>query len=108
MYQSTKSYLNNFCETLAVEVNSKGVDVQSLCPGFVKTEIFKNPNFDRFGYETLSGPMWTEIDVVIDDSLRALGRRRVVFVPGARMRLLIWIASLPVIRGIVRAYVNNL
>jgi short-subunit dehydrogenase len=82
MYSSTKAFLNAFSTNLSNELLGTGVKIQALCPGFTYTEFHdaeKIKNFDRAAIPAFA---WTTSEQVVDASLKALDRNRVVVVPG--------------------------
>lgn len=80
-YNATKAWQRFYSESLALELEGKGVYVQVLCPGYTHTEFHQ-----RGGMHKKSVPTWwwMNADRVVKESLDALERRRpVVVVPGA-------------------------
>jgi uncharacterized protein len=84
MYGSTKAFQVAFSENLAYELAPTGIRVQALCPGFTYTEFHDVIHMDR---STIPKFMWMQAPPVVRTSLRALGRRKVVCVPGWRNKL---------------------
>jgi uncharacterized protein len=81
-YAGTKAFVLTFTES--EELHGTGVKVQALCPGLTRTEFQ-----DVASYEATSAPgfMWQTADEVVDTSLAALDRGRVVVIPGVHNRL---------------------
>ena len=81
-YSGTKAYLNVFSQNLAGQVAKYDVKVQALCPGFTTTEFHaamrvgdgERPPYPRW--------LWLSADEVVEMSLAALPRGRVIVVPG--------------------------
>ncbi len=94
LYCGTKAYLVNFTETLHLELQEMGVIVQVLCPGFVHTGFH-----DAMGINDMSGWTkypWMDPSDVVNESLEALKKGKVVFIPGAKTRrFLLRIRALP-------------
>lgn len=84
-YGATKAFLNSFTEALHEELRGSGVRVQALCPGLTHTEIFERADVDTDGLPSF---LWMESDQVVRESLAALERGDVVFVPGLANRTL--------------------
>jgi short-subunit dehydrogenase len=79
-YSATKAWQRVFIESLALEVEGKGVYVQALCPGFTRTEFHARGAMDM---KHVPGWWWMSADSVVAASLRALHNRRPnVVVPG--------------------------
>jgi hypothetical protein len=78
-YGATKAYVNSFTEALAEEVRGTGVRVQTLCPGFTRTEFQERAGIDASRLPALA---WMEPREVVAASLDGLRRGTVVVVPG--------------------------
>ncbi len=87
-YSSTKAYLNVFSEALQAELRGTGVKVQALCPGFTHTGFHDTPEHRGFHRSGIPDALWMSAEEVAAQSLNALGRRQVIFVPGFKNRLL--------------------
>ncbi len=87
-YGSTKAWMNAFTTALDLDLRSAGsaVKVQALCPGFTHSEFH-----DVIGIDRAKIPRWLWLDAgfVVDESLRALDRGKVVVVPSWRYKLLV-------------------
>jgi short-subunit dehydrogenase len=84
VYSGTKAFLVMFSENLQYELRGTGVRVQALCPGMTHTEFHDAIGMDK---SVVPGFMWMSARDVVRVSLRALGRRKVVCIPGWRNRL---------------------
>lgn len=80
-YCSTKAWMNNFTEGLAIELRSanSAVKVQALCPGFTITEFHDTLGVDRGGIPSW---LWMKASDIVDASLRGLDKGKVIVVPG--------------------------
>ena len=87
-YSSTKAYLNVFSEALHAELRGTGVKVQALCPGFTHTGFHDTPEHKGFHRSGIPKALWMSAEDVAAQSLNALGRRQVIFVPSFKNRLL--------------------
>ncbi len=85
-YCSTKAWMNSFTEGLDVELQSvrSPVQVQALCPGFTVTEFHDTLGIDR---RDIPGFLWMTADEVVETSLRSLGRRKVIVIPGWKYKV---------------------
>ncbi len=96
IYAATKAFLTTFSESLAAESRSKGVRVQALCPGFVRTEFHKDPQHaaTRSGIPSW---LWLRAEDVVRDSLAALDREEVVCIPDVRYKFVVLVARLGIV-----------
>ncbi|MGA2363298.1 MAG: SDR family oxidoreductase [Candidatus Aminicenantales bacterium] len=108
VYSATKAFLVSFSENLQYELAGTGVRLQALCPGMTHTEFHEVIRMDK---SRIPGFMWMSAGDVVRISLRALGRRKVVCIPGLKNRLIAvpmrcapmsaflrWVAGLPYFR----------
>jgi short-subunit dehydrogenase len=85
VYCATKAYLTTFSQALFRELRGTGVYVQALCPGFVRTEFFDQPAYQkRFIKNKLPNWMWTPVDQVVEESFLAIKRNQPICVPPLR------------------------
>ncbi len=87
-YGATKAYLLNFTESLHVALMGTGIRVQALAPGFTVTEFHSRLGADFTKYQK----KWMRPEELVDISLKALEKGRVVCIPGVKRRLLVKIA----------------
>jgi len=92
-YGATKAWIATFTEGLWLELKSIGsaVRVQALCPGFTYTEFHDTLMIDR--KKIAPSSMWLAPELVVDESLKALGSGKLFVVPGWRYRALVGIIS---------------
>ncbi|NLV32501.1 MAG: SDR family oxidoreductase [Acidobacteria bacterium] len=85
-YGATKAWVTRFTEGLHLELRSAGspVRVQALCPGFTRSEFHAAAGMAA---GAIPRPLWMTAEEVVDVSLRALARNRVVVIPGWKYRL---------------------
>lgn len=92
-YVSTKSWMAVFTEGLYLELKSidSAVKVQALCPGFTYSEFHDRLQVER---SSMAGPsLWLRAEDVVDASLRALPRGKLLVVPGWRYKLIVGLLS---------------
>ena len=87
MYNATKSFLNLFSESLQMELKNTKIKIQSLCPGFTYTEFHDRDDFKNFNRNLLPRFLWMEAEDVVDESLKALKSKKVIFIPGFKNRV---------------------
>jgi uncharacterized protein len=101
-YSTTKGWITSFTEALALDLRSVGsqVKVQALCPGFTYTEFHDVLGVDR--KRVAGAKYWMKASEVVDASLAALAKGKLVVVPGWRYKLLVGVlGNLP--RGLRQA-----
>ena len=84
-YCATKAWMNAFTTALDLELRSvaSAVKVQALCPGFTYSEFHDTMGADR---NRIPRSLWLSSDYVVDESLRALDRDKVVVIPAWRYK----------------------
>ena len=88
-YTATKAWQRVFTESLALEIQGKGVYVQALCPGYTHTEFHERGGMDKNGVPAW---WWMNAEDVVATSLRAVRRRRpVVVVPGVGYKVAVFV-----------------
>jgi short-subunit dehydrogenase len=91
-YAAVKGYLLRFTQGLRLELRGTAVRVQALCPGFTHTEF--HDKMEKLK-TSMPGFLWMSAEDVVRISLRALGRRRAVCVPGRINRFLVLLMRCP-------------
>ncbi|MGC2028385.1 MAG: SDR family NAD(P)-dependent oxidoreductase, partial [Steroidobacteraceae bacterium] len=88
-YGATKRWMTVFTEGIYLELKGIGsaVRVQALCPGFTYTEFHQTLGLERTSVAPPS--LWLQPDFVVDESLKALRRGKLVVVPGWRYKAII-------------------
>ena len=82
VYSASKAFLNCFSQGLQRELAGTGIQVQVLCPGMVRTEIFEPMEKQGFDAATYPQEMWMESTDVVAASLAALGSQQLFVIPG--------------------------
>ncbi len=90
VYGGTKAFLNNFSEALQQEVESCGVKIQCLCPGYTHTGFQHTAHFADFDPSSIPDEYWMTAPEVVERSLGALHRddSPVIFIAGEVNRAL--------------------
>jgi len=101
VYGASKHFLNRFSQTLALELRGSGVVVQALAPGYTFTEFHNRDEFAAYPLHRIPDFLWASADEVVRQSLAALGKGPVVFIPGLANRILALGASLPLAGPVV-------
>ena len=93
MYAASKAYLIKFSQSLALENERHGVQVQALCPGFTYSE-FHDVTGARKLVSKMPSYMWMGADEVVRQSLAAIERGGpVVLVTGRINRFFKWLGK---------------
>lgn len=95
-YGATKAYVASFSESLHAELQSKGVHVTALCPGFTRTDESEEPNL-----------LWLRREDVARAGLEAVSAGRAFCVPGAQYKVVLPALKLAP-RSLLRAAVNRM
>ena len=87
IYSASKDYLKSFSRAYAKEVRERGVTVTAVCPAGVATDLYGLPrDWQRFGCRI--GVLITA-EKCARQALRAMYRRKKVFVPASWFRIFV-------------------
>ena len=86
VYGATKAFLNHFSEALQGELEGSGIRVQSLCPGYTRSDFHDRDTMGGFSKDAVPEAMWMESPAVVAESLAALEGDRAVVVAGESNR----------------------
>ncbi|MEP5765326.1 MAG: SDR family NAD(P)-dependent oxidoreductase [Halieaceae bacterium] len=82
VYGATKAFLNHFSEALQLELADSAIRVQSLCPGYTRSDFHGRDAMTGFDPGKVPDSMWMEAADVVAISLAALEGGPVVVVAG--------------------------
>lgn len=105
-YCSTKVYLNVFSDALQRQLRDTDITIQALCPGFTYTGFHDTPEYTGFDRSRFPRWMWMSAEDVVQQSLRALSKKRVIVVPGKRNKVLVWLMTNSITAFIFRKIVD--
>jgi len=88
-YSAIKAWVTSYTEGLAVELRGTGVKVTALCPGWVRTEFHERASI-RTG--SIPSSLWVDVDLTVETALRDSAKGKVISIPTARFKALIWLA----------------
>jgi short-subunit dehydrogenase len=74
-YSATKAFVIAFSEALAVDLESTGVQVLCVCPGFTRTEFQEKARIDASQVPAFA---WMTADEVADQAVAAVGKQTVL------------------------------
>ena len=86
IYAASKSFITSYARSLDEEVRSRGVRVLAVCPGYVRTPLHQRAGLGHL-VTKIPSFMWLDPADVVDESLRALKKRRAVLIPGVVYRV---------------------
>jgi len=88
-YVAAKAYLNQFSESLSIELQGSGVRVQALCPGFTLSGFHDAPEYAAYHIkERIPRWMWMRCEEVVLASLNSLARDQRICLPGWKNQLI--------------------
>jgi short-subunit dehydrogenase len=93
VYAATKVFLNLFSEGLHMELRTKGIRVQALCPGFTRTDFHDRLGWSAEKKRSRGVVRWMSPGEVVAHSLRCLDQGKVVCIPGFWNRLIVRIMN---------------
>ncbi len=83
MYSATKLFQNSFMESLHISVRDKGIKVQVLCPGFVRSHFHERAGVNLTDLKYKSMIRWMQPDEIVKMSVKNLKKRnKVIVIPG--------------------------
>ena len=88
IYKATKTYLIVFLKSIQNELKNYNIKVQALCPGFVYTGFHDTNEFKDFDRSSVPKWLWMSAEEVVKQSLKALRKKKVIFIPGIKNRIL--------------------
>lgn len=101
LYASTKRYLKDFGKALHYEMKDYDVNVTTICPGAVNTQLYQLS--DKYRRLALKLHIMLNPDLVARKSLKKMFRRRVCYLPGVFtkiFRVFLFITSMNTIQFI--------
>jgi short-subunit dehydrogenase len=99
VYAASKMFLNSFSQALQAELAGTGIEVQVLCPGMVRTQIYAPMVEQGFDLSQFPDEMWMEPGDVVSASIDAIGSGQLFVIPGEGNRDLALMGA----RGLVEA-----
>lgn len=102
VYTAAKQFVATFSKGLAKQMRKQGVNVQLIIPGYTRTEFHKVG--DYVGKRPFQKPafMWITPQKIVHASLRQLGKKRVVLIPGWFNKLLWGVLHFPGLGSLIR------
>lgn len=87
-YSAVKGWVASYSQGLAVELHGTGVQVTTLCPGWVRTEFHS-----RAGIRESSIPsfLWVDVDELVVECLADTAKGKVISIPSRRFKFLMFV-----------------
>ncbi len=107
-YGAGKAFVLSYTESLSGELRGTGVTASVLCPGPVDTGFGERAGFSKEDAKSaLPSFMWETPETVARVGIDALGKGRVVAIPGAANRASVWASRLVPNRLLVSLVAKN-
>ncbi len=87
-YSGTKSFINTYSESISLILKRDNIIVQSLCPGFTKTDFHKKMKLKDSVFKNKGLKRWMSPEDVASYSYRKLKLGRVIVIPGFTNRVI--------------------
>ncbi|MFZ2036487.1 MAG: SDR family oxidoreductase [Dehalococcoidales bacterium] len=94
VYAASKAFLKSFTESLYMEIKDKGIKVQVVCPGIIKTDFYRYFTTEAKASWFKAFKVVTPPELVVDCSLKDLEKHRVVCIPGAYTKRMMTLVSI--------------
>lgn len=88
LYSATKSFINIFSESLYIDLDEYNINVQTLCPGFTKTDFHRELEIEEKTYKNRGLVRWMESSQVVDISLKEILYRGGICIPGMSNKII--------------------
>jgi short-subunit dehydrogenase len=107
-YGATKNFLATFSLSLDQELRGSAVRVQALCPGFVKTEFHEAECMQAYKQRNKhpAAHLWMTAEEVVACSLKKLGKKQVLVIPGWGYSVIGRFAQMPFLRPLFQWITN--
>lgn len=93
-YSGSKSFITTYSESIALILKEYNIIVQSLCPGFTRTDFHKDMNLKENVFKNRGLKRWMSPQDVASYSYKKLGKGRVIVIPGWANRVVYHVVRL--------------
>jgi len=93
-YSGTKGFLVAFTESLHMELEDTGVQVQVVCPGLTKTDMHTRLGIPEEATADWGPFKWISPGEVVECSMRCLKKKKVLCLPGQLNRMQVFMRRL--------------
>ncbi len=102
-YTTTKAFLVTLSEALQEELRHTNIKIQALCPGMTESGFHNTKEFERFDKSIVPKKFWMSSYEVAQKSLEALSKKKTVYVPGFRNRLIVTLSNSKIFEKIIKS-----
>ncbi|MBD3228880.1 MAG: SDR family NAD(P)-dependent oxidoreductase [Candidatus Lokiarchaeota archaeon] len=102
IYSSSKMFLVRFTQVLNLE-SPKKIRIMALCPGFTHTGFHSTEEYDDWDKTNIPKFLWMNASKVVSQSLNALRKGKVVFVPGFKNRIFLSLYRFPLTSLLIKS-----
>ncbi len=81
-YSSSKVFISTYSESISMILKDYNISVQSLCPGFTRTDFHKNMNLKDDTFKDKGLKRWMSPVDVVDYSFKKISKGSVIIIPG--------------------------
>ena len=92
-YTTTKAFLITLSEALQEELKHTNIKIQALCPGMTESGFHDTKELEKFDRTSVPKKFWMSSNEVAQKSLEALSKKKTVYVPGFRNRLIVTLSN---------------
>ncbi|QEN05528.1 SDR family NAD(P)-dependent oxidoreductase [Thiospirochaeta perfilievii] len=87
-YSGSKSFISTYSESISMILKPFNIVVQSLCPGFTKTDFHKDMNLAEDEFKNRGLKRWMSADDVVSYSYKKLKPGKVIVIPGIANKII--------------------
>ena len=88
LYSASKSFINNFSESLYIDLMRYNINVQSLCPGFTKTDFHRDLEIKEKTCKDRGLVRWMQSNQVVEISIKEIYYRGGICIPGISNKII--------------------
>ena len=92
-YTVTKAFLISLSESLQEELRNTKIKIQALCPGMTKSGFHDTKELTSFNKNLVPKGLWMNSETLVKKSLAALNKKKTVYIPGFRNKLIVKISN---------------
>lgn len=93
-YSASKSFINTYSESISLILKKYNIVVQSLCPGYTRTDFHKNMKLEEKALKNKGLKRWMRPEDVAFYSYNNLKSNKVIVIPGISNKIVYHITKL--------------